>query len=202
MKRVSRMMVTATTLAALVLPTALYAGMLDPGAPPPTSGGTMRSLDELKPAWDQIIPGAPRFVNALDHTGVAFLDKETGLVWSSSIYYSDAWEAAMEYCTTLNSGGREGWRLPTIEELSSLLDGTVSTIFGGNAIPTGFPISNIYAFTPWWSSSVFSADASNAWTFSFTGSIAHMTKTNTSIVVGGTIFNMGTVCVRSGQQGP
>ena len=161
-------MVAATTLAALVLPTALYAGMLDPGAPPPTSGGTMRTLEELKPAWDQIIPGAPRFVPVLapdiNNVSQAYLDKETGLVWAKSINYTAlSWQDALDHCTQLALGGRRGWRLPTIEELTSLVDPNQTS---APFLPNGYPFAPVSVLL--WSSSTYSTDSTKAWYLNLT----------------------------------
>jgi hypothetical protein len=86
----------------------------------------MRSLEQLKPTWDKNIPVATRFVDALDsYLGAhwATQDKETGLVWekipASGTY---TWLAATKHCYELDLGGRKGWRLPTVDELNSLID--------------------------------------------------------------------------------
>ncbi|MDE1890737.1 MAG: DUF1566 domain-containing protein [Planctomycetota bacterium] len=57
--------------------------------------------------------------------GTCVLDKETGLVWerspsSKGVPYT--WADAVEYAYRKTLGGRKGWRLPTIEELASLVD--------------------------------------------------------------------------------
>lgn len=158
MKKVRRMrnaLMVAVTLAALVLPATLYAGSLDPAATP---APTMRTLEELKPAWDQII-SSNRFVDALD--GTAVLDKETGLVWAKNANLNNGfftWQQAMDYCTTLSLGGRKGWRLPTVEELASLVDPTQSN----PSLPSGHPFTNVQS-SGYWSSSSYSGDSSYAW---------------------------------------
>lgn len=81
------------------------------------------------PTWDVRIADpskrfAPRFVG-LGGTVGAYLDRETGLVWAASP--SEVlvdWNDAFLHCAALTVGGvsaRRGWRLPSIEELTTLL---------------------------------------------------------------------------------
>ena len=142
-------------LAFVAASTAAYAGSLTPpGAPAPT----MRSIEQVKPTWDKIIPTAQRFVDALD--GTAVLDKETGLVWAKS---PDSilrlWQAAMDYCDTLYLGGRLGWRLPTIQELGSLIDRSNPDFI---KLPVLHPFQNVQAYG-YWSSSTYAGDTTYAW---------------------------------------
>ena len=149
-RRTRKALVVIAALAALILPAAVNAGSLDPAAAP---APTMRTLEELKPAWNRIIPGAARFVDALapDAGGnyAAVLDKETGLVWAKSPSQSwTSWQDAKNRCTNLVLGGRMGWRLPTLEELSSLVDHTQGNV----CLPSGHPFSNVQG-AYYWSSS-------------------------------------------------
>jgi hypothetical protein len=116
----------------------------------------IRTLDELTPAWNRIIPAKNRFVNALD--GTAVLDQESGLVWAKSpTSAKDTWYSALEYCTRLTLGGRKGWRLPTIEELASLVDPSNRD----PALPIGHPFTVNGEY--YWSSSTCVYDRNNAW---------------------------------------
>jgi len=162
-------------LAILAVNVESHAGSLEPTAP---LGPTMRSLEELNPAWNRIIPVAQRFVDALD--GSAVLDKETGLVWVKSPDATPrAWQTASDYCADLNLGGRKGWRLPTREELGSLIDPNSS---GGTKLPSGHPFQNVEAET-YWSSTVHSGDAAYAWGVNMaSGSVINSVKTGTLYV--------------------
>ncbi len=74
------------------------------------------------------------------------LDKETGLVWARSPGVGWVkWQAAVTGGYTKKLGGRLGWRLPTMEELSSLLDPTQSD----PALPNGHPFINVQMTTPY-----------------------------------------------------
>lgn len=127
------------------------------------------TLDELQPAWNRIIAGPQRFEGALDPTlAAAVLDKETGLVWAKAPDYKGAtWFGALEFCATLSLGGRSGWRLPTIEELASLVDPKNNR----PALPVGHPFTlpvappyDSEAIIPeyYWSSSTYFVDNNNA----------------------------------------
>jgi hypothetical protein len=74
-----------------------------------------------------------------DTTDDMILDKETSLVWERSpdTTTTSDWGAAVTHCYQSEIGGRKGWRLPTIEELSSL----ISTINSNPALPSGHPFS-------------------------------------------------------------
>ncbi len=113
----------------------------------------IRTLDELKPAWNKLIPVTQRFVDALG--GNAVLDKETGLVWAKSPNKKMQlnWQQAMDVSTVQRLGGCGGWRLPTIEELASIVV----------SLPSSHPFTNVDDNDCYWSSSSDSADPSQAW---------------------------------------
>jgi hypothetical protein len=104
-------------LCALGAVPAAHAGSLEPSGPP---APTMKTLDQVPPTWDQILPNATRFQLVLG--GAAVLDKETGLVWElAPATTTTSWIGASTACTTKYVGGRGGWRLPSVEELTSLI---------------------------------------------------------------------------------
>ncbi len=77
-------------------------------------------LEQIPPVWSQDLPAAERFVLVLG--GAAVLDKETGLVWEQAPNSDQAsWLAAQPFCNDRTVGNRKGWRLPTVQELASLV---------------------------------------------------------------------------------
>ena len=135
--------VVAFVAAGLFLPGLIGAGDLEPSAAP---GPTMRTLDEIPPTWSRILPAAERFELVMGDEAV--LDKETGLVWAqnANLYNGTRdWQQAINYCRNLSIADRKGWRLPTVEELSSLIE----TGHGNPAIPYGHPFSNVVGSMYW-----------------------------------------------------
>jgi hypothetical protein len=96
-------------------------------------------------SWSTVISGPDRFEIVL--FGQAALDKETGLVWElePELDSGQNWAAAVDTCyrRTVASPlrGKEkprgGWRLPTMEELSSLI-----------APGTGLPVDHPFVLPP------------------------------------------------------
>jgi hypothetical protein len=85
------------------------------------------------PSWDQQIPSAQRFIVLSNWGSAAVLDNETGLVWEKeptssprffSWYEAFAFGPSFSGCRHRSTGNRVGWRLPSVEELSSLIDPT------------------------------------------------------------------------------
>ena len=104
----------------------------------------LKPLDKVKPTWSQKLPAEKRFVLVLD--GEAVLDRETGLVWEKSPdTFLRNWNDAINYCYRREVGGRRGWRMPTIEELSSLVDTTQNN----PALPSGHPFVNVQSDNYW-----------------------------------------------------
>jgi len=92
------------------------------------------------PSWDQQLPAAQRFIVLTNWGSAAVLDRETGLVWQRTPSNADAdWPQAMNTCRIEKTGGRAGWRLPSIEELQSLIDPAQSNL----ALPPGHPFTNV-----------------------------------------------------------
>jgi hypothetical protein len=139
-----------------------------------------QTVANATPSWDQTLPAAQRFIVLANFNQQAVLDRETGLVWEKSPSLDVAvWDAVRQTCIDKSIGGRKGWRLPSIPEISSLLDTTATT---SPSLPTGHPFLNIGPgiFSLFFSATV---DASNpsqfvwAITFSTLSSGSHIALT-------------------------
>jgi hypothetical protein len=149
------------------------------------------------PSWDQKIScgsgnHCPRFIVLSDWNNEAVLDRETGLVWEQSpssdtfVWQLGAQQNASFHCLTEVVGNRLGWRLPTVQELASLVDPTNNS----PALPTGHPFSNVQSSGVYWSATTALTDADGAWTVNFgNGDLTQFIKTASNYVW----------CVRGGQ---
>ena len=114
------------------------------------------------PSWDQKLT-TNRFVILANWNNEAVLDRETGLVWERSPSISTDWIQASFQCMRLYAGGRSGWRLPTVQELLSLVDRSVSP---GPMLPIGHPFANVES-SVYWSGTVISGNVNAAWVVRF-----------------------------------
>jgi hypothetical protein len=106
------------------------------------------------------------------------IDHETGLEWQASTSGPMTWQEAMDYASSLG----DGWRLPTIEELITLID------YSQVDPATNFPN---HLATGFWSSSVHAYYTGYAWSVYF----------SSGYVYGNGKYNGIRVrCVRSGLQ--
>jgi len=126
------------------------------------------------PSWDQKLTSSTRFIVLSNWDSEAVLDRETGLVWERSAGDKNgngdvederrSWAAAGAYCANAAVGGRKGWRLPTVQELSSLVDPTQAN----PSLPPGHPFTNVVrpafgAAIFAWTSTTSAPDPSRAW---------------------------------------
>jgi hypothetical protein len=167
--------------------------MLGVGSIPATAQTTANGAYYPWPAWDQTLActalnACPRFVVLSNMSSAAVLDRETGLVWerspSSTLYM---WKDASAVCTFHTLGNRRGWRLPTIQELASLMDPTVP--FPGPTLPAGHPFQNV-AMDNYWSANTWVEDSSYAWFVDFRDGF---------VKVGAKSATLRRWCVRGGQ---
>jgi hypothetical protein len=103
----------------------------------------------------------PRFVVLSNFNSQAVLDRETGLVWERSPATGTAsFGIAAFRCTRATIGNRKGWRLPTIQELNSLMDPAVLDL------PIGHPF-NMVPGQYWSSTDASSIIDGTAWAMLF-----------------------------------
>jgi len=81
-------------------------------------------------------------------------DTRTGLEWQADHANPMSWQEAMDYAENLNLGGHTDWKLPTVEELFTLVD--FSKINPASEFP-GMPSARL------WSSSVHAYYTGHAW---------------------------------------
>jgi len=155
------------------------------------------------PSWDQTLPCSapnkcPRFIVLSNMNGEAVLDRETGLVWERSpgdpqspqVYAN--WHQAHLRCADRRRGNRLGWRVPTIHELTTLMDPSVP--FPGPALPAGHPFN-------------ISVDRNNSSSVRFWSATRHTTGNGVGFVDfsvagvelrGNELFPLSYWCVRGG----
>ena len=121
------------------------------------------------PSWDQTLACStlatcPRFIVLSSMSNAAVLDRETGLVWEQSPSTSSFdWLDAQAQCNGLKTGGRMGWRLPTLQELASLVDPSVTP---GPTLPAGHPFTNVQSGI-YWSATSNASNTVLAWSVVF-----------------------------------
>jgi hypothetical protein len=88
------------------------------------------------PTWDRKVDSPKRFKVLKAFESAAVLDQETGLVWTSEATLGEiSFSEAIGICANLEIGARGGWRLPTVEEIRSLIPPTTQ------ALPAGHPFT-------------------------------------------------------------
>jgi hypothetical protein len=149
----------------------------------PWSTGMPFTVGFVPGAWSQKLPSAERFQVVLD--GLAVLDRETGLVWDRTpTAIGLSWAGAIDGCLIKTLANRRGWRLATLEELASLVDGAQDN----PALPPGHPFGSVnFAF---WSATTRAAVTSEAYYLNLqSGAPVTLSKGN----------NVRFWCVRGGQ---
>jgi len=171
MEKFKKTIMIVFAVAILMMPAMTNAGSLEPpqGAPAPT----MKTLDQIPPTWDLVIPGSQRFVSG---SGNSYMDRETGLTWIAQFFMgSGSWQSAQSSCHNLVYnvgtdviGGRAGWHLPTVEELLTLYE--PYPLNPPPYLPDGHPFNTVQAGPNdcYWTSttSVYDSDDGVAITFS------------------------------------
>jgi hypothetical protein len=150
-------------------------------------------------SWDTVINGPGRFRVLSAFNNAAVMDRETGLVWERSPdSVTRDWIGAHRVCVDKAVGipSRKGWRVPTLQELASLVDPTQDR-GTGPALPVGHPFTNVRPDF-YWSATTFGENPTYAWGVAFVDGI---------LIEPGARFTGKTAqffvwCVRSGHGGP
>jgi hypothetical protein len=128
----------------------------------PWSAGMRFAVRSIPGAWSQGVAASDRFQLVMG--GAAVLDRETGLVWqrdsAPSSEFPATWLNALNNCTLSVLGNALGWRLPSHEELGSLVDFSRT----GPALPAGHPFTNV-RFGPsdyYWTATTYQPDPNDA----------------------------------------
>lgn len=91
-------------------------------------------------AWDH---NASRFQLLAPFANQAVLDRETGIVWERAPSpQAFTWDQAQKRCNALVVGNRMGWRVPTLQELTSVLSiGSPNNLEAGHPLYIRAPIT-------------------------------------------------------------
>lgn len=114
--------------------------------------------DRIPPTWSRVLAASDRFQTVMG--GAAVLDRETGLVWERDPdTVQVGWADASYYCYQRTIGARNGWRLPAVEEVMSLVDPSASQ---APVLPAGHPFNGLLPEV-YWSSSTIAGFAASGW---------------------------------------
>jgi hypothetical protein len=126
------------------------------------------------PSWDIVNNNKGRFTVLNAFNKEAVLDKETGLVWEISPTATAVdWFDAHLACNTKAISNRMGWRVPTIQELTSLVDPSTTN----PSLPANHPFQNVSG--AYWAATTDASNNTSAWEVNFTtGNVATLGKVN------------------------
>lgn len=151
----------------------VYGGPLDPSGPP---ASTMKTLDDIPPSWHRVLAAndgidschSSRFL-CVGPVEQFVLDRGTGLVWELVPNTTPKdWLGAEFECHLRGGNQFTGFRLPTIEELQSIL----------YQIPIGHPFSGPEPQPAvYWSLSTDPADTAKAYIMTADGAFGSQAKT-------------------------
>ena len=113
-----------------------------------------------------------------------------GLVWEKSPATAPLdWLNAQFHCNQSAVGGRRGWRLPTLQDISSLIDPNAPSSVVIPVLPAGHPFTNVLA-NAYWSATTNAGATDEAWGTNFNGAAELRSPKTDSLRVW---------CVRGGQ---
>jgi hypothetical protein len=169
-KRSSTQLSILAALIFIMLPVVVYA------APVPDTGQTQSYTDTFGEDSDYTI-NQPSFTDL--GNGIV-RDNVTRLEWQQATAPGTyTWQQALEYCDSLVLGGKDDWRLPTVKELSTLVDSsipypspTINTSYFPDTVANGY-----------WSSTACAGDTNSAWYVYFAYGYVYDSSKGTSYCV-------------------
>ena len=146
-------------------------------AEPQPNPNRTTDVSALPQNWSKKLPSASRFTVLSGFGDAAVRDDETGLVWERTLETTElSWTDARAACADKDVGGRKGWRLPSISELASLVDPSMTA---GSTLPLSHPFTNVKTDV-YWSATTLAGNSKSAWLVFFdTGKVTHAFKTIT-----------------------
>lgn len=128
--------------------------------------------------WDKQISKSSRFKLVLEDQAV--LDNETGLVWQRFLDpVPTIWADAVVDCyVDVVAGGRAGFRLPTVDELMTVLDLSVGTPL---KLTPGHPFDPVDVSDSYWSATTSTLNTADALAVRLLGVVQPRPKTVTHL---------------------
>jgi len=152
---------TIILVGTIVLSEGLVVMSPNAGAAPPNKSGNSGTSTQN---WDENLPSSSRFTVLPSFNNQAVRDNNTGLVWEQTPDTNTRpWANTTDYCLNKTIGGARGWRLPSVAELASLIDPSLTV---PPFVPTSI-FSGIQSPDYWSATSVADNTLAIAWTVNF-----------------------------------
>jgi hypothetical protein len=132
---------------------------------------------------NEVTAGASNLESYVDNQNGTVTDNVTGLMWQQTFAAGTYdYSHAVMYCQSLNLGGHQDWRLPTIVELVSILDygqlgALINTTYFKGATAQGLPF---WASTPLPGSPLVNGVPQAAWYVDFSVGLTSSTVSDTT----------------------
>jgi Protein of unknown function (DUF1566) len=128
--------------------------------------------------WDANKLGASRFTVLAEFNGAAVRDNNTGLVWEQMPTLAMDWSSARYQCLNKPVGGTRGWRLPSVAELTSLVDPSLVPPYVPPTVFTGVLVGS------YWSATSIIDSTTNRYTLNFgDGMVGSTSRSNSTVNV-------------------
>ncbi|NOS81625.1 MAG: DUF1566 domain-containing protein [Nitrospira sp.] len=127
--------------------------------------------------WDTNKPSTARYTVLAEFNGTAVRDNNTGLVWEQTPSMTMDWDIARFHCLNKPVGGARGWRLPSVAELTSLMDPSLGAPYVPMNMFTGVQPGN------YWSATSIAGSSNNKFSVDLgAGTVGSTSKSNSNNV--------------------